>query len=144
LARIRLRLIGDGRRRRRDGVDCCEVERGRASERRRGQFEGLDLGGQRRAISIVGEDRVGELALGQRRERLALFVEGGHAALIADRGGTKDIAVGVDFQRQCVTDARVGRVAFVVIVDGLAGVAEEHRVPVRPLRLHGRQPVAAL
>ena len=122
----------------------AKSKRRRAAERRRGQFEGLDLGRQRRAIGVVGEDRVGELALGQRRERLALLVEGGRTTLIADRGGTKDIAVGVDCKRQRMADARIGRVALIVIVDGLARVAEEHRVAVRPLRLHGRQPVAAL
>ena len=131
----RLRLISDRGRRSGDSVDRREIQRRRASERRRGQLEGLDLGRQRRAIGVVGEDRVSVLALGQRRERLALLVEGRRAALIADRGGAQGIAVGVDFQRQRMADARVGRVALVVIVDALAGVAEEDRMTVRPLRL---------
>ena len=141
---VRLRFVGDRGRRCRDGVDCREVQRGRARERRRRQLEGLDLGRKRRAIGIVGENRIGELVLCQRCEGLALLVEGRRAALIADGGGTKHIGVGVDFQRQRMADTRVGGVALIVIVDGLAGVAEEDRVAVRPLRLHGRQPIAAL
>ena len=39
-----------------------------------------------RVVGVVGEDRIGVLAFGQRRERLALLVEGRRAPLIADRG----------------------------------------------------------
>ena len=135
LVRLRgvgLRLIGDCRRRRCDGIDGREIQRRRAGKRRRGQFERLGLGRQRRAIGVGGEDRIGVLAFGQRRERLALLVEGRRAPLIADRGLiSAHCHRRIDFQGQRMADAGVGRVALVMIVDGLAGVIEKHRMAVR-------------
>ena len=45
------------------------------------------------------------------------------------------VAEVIHLQRQRVADARVGRVALVVVADGLAGVGEEDRVAVAALRL---------
>ena len=56
-----------------------------------------------------------------------------HAAAVADGGGFQDIAEVVDFQRQRMLDARIGRVALVVVVDRFARMSEEHGMAiVRP------------
>lgn len=89
-----------------DGVDLGKTQGSRTLERRCGQFIGLDLGGKRRAIGVVFEDRVRILALGQGRERFALLVEGRNAALVADGNRFQDIAILIGRERQRMADAR--------------------------------------
>ncbi len=43
-----------------------------------------------------------------------------------------------------MTDAGIGDIALVVVVEGLAGMAEERSVAIRPMRLYQTQTVAAL
>ena len=54
---------------------------------------------------------------------------------VADRGGLQDVAKFIHFKRQRVLDARVSRVALIVVADGLAGMGEEHGVAVAVVRL---------
>ena len=59
------------------------------------------------------------------------------AAPIANGGLLEHVAVGIDFQRQRMLDARVGRVALVVVADRLAGMGEEDGVAVGAPGLQG-------
>ncbi len=59
----------------------------------------------------------------------------GHAAAVVDGGRLQDIAKLVDFERDGVIDARVVRIAFVVIVDRFARMSEKHCVAILALRL---------
>ena len=59
------------------------------------------------------------------------------AAPVADGGLLEHVAVGIDLQRQRVLDARIGRVALVVVADRLARVGEEDGVAVGASGLHG-------
>ena len=52
------------------------------------------------------------------------------ATAVADGGCLQHVAEAVHLQRQRVLDARIGRVALVVVADGLAGVGEEDGVAV--------------
>ena len=59
------------------------------------------------------------------------------AASVADGGLLENVAEVVDLQRQCVLDARIGRVALIVVTDCLAGVDEEDGMPVGATGLQG-------
>jgi hypothetical protein len=145
LSRRRLCLIADLACGSGNRIDRGEIQRRRAFEVRRSQLVGFDLCGERGAIGVVVfKDRVGILALRERRERPLLLVEGRDAALIADDDRLEQVAVIIDCQGQCMADAGIGRVALVMIVDGFAWMSEEDRVAVRSLRLQARQFVAAL
>src|SRR5215212_8284260 len=99
------------------------------------------------AVFGVGDERYGLLGLVLRIELiqvrvqyllyLSLLVYDTNllAAAVADGGGLQDVAELVHLQRQRMTDARIYRVALVVVVDGFAGMGEEHRMAVPGLRL---------
>ena len=104
------------------------------------------FGGQWRAIGVgLIDNWIGEgiLRAGYVDEPLfwAVFRQERHvcriqASTVPDRGGLQDVTEGIDLQRERVLNARVRRVALVVVGDGLAGVREEHRVPVAVAGLH--------
>ena len=79
---------------------------------------------------VVGQHRLG----GGRQRRFRRRVA--RAARVTDRDAPQHVSVGVGFQGQLVTDARIGRAPLVVEGQRLARVDEEHRVQVRALGLH--------
>ena len=118
---------------------------GRSGGRVAGQLEGERLARQRGAVrrrpTSIG---VGDAVLGVGEQRGGLLVAVGRRvgsaaiglpAAVADGGLLEHVAVGVDLQRQRVLDARVGRVALVVVGDRLARVGEEDGVAVGAPRL---------
>ncbi len=87
---------------------------------------------------VEGEGDV-VLRIGDQRRRLPLSVpllaQRRDAAAVADGGRLEHVAVGVHRQRQGVLEARVGRLALVVIGEGLARVSEEDGMPPLAARL---------
>ena len=83
-------------------------------------------------------DGVGDAVFSVGDERPGLFVpvglQGqcgiGLATAVADGGILEHVAEVVDLQRECVLNARIGRVALIVVVDRLTRMGEEDRVAV--------------
>ena len=111
------------------------------------QLVGSYLRRQWRAVRVRVENCVGVQALAQYSQRPLLsddVVRGQQRvcrvvpATVANGDGLQRIAVGIHRQRHYMADARIGELlvvdvvelTLVVVVDGLARMGEEHRVPV--------------
>ena len=112
------------------------------------QLVGSCLRGQRRAVRVRRRESrwCKSLSVNVANVRFCLAMSVGRqqrirgviAAAITDGDGLQRIAVGIDRQRHCMADARIGELlavdvvelALVVVVDRLARMGEEHRVPV--------------
>src|SRR5262245_1434260 len=116
---------------------------GVARPRVTGQLIWAALAGQRRAVRIFAINRVGEIVFGVSDEPSGLLVlillrrkiRISLPASVADGGGLEYIAELIHFQRQRMADARVGGVALVMVVNGLARMREEDGVSILPARL---------
>src|SRR5437763_9108913 len=81
--------------------------------------------------------RVAALRVADEQSRLLRLVFRGQrrvgrrcATAIGDRERLQDVAEGIDVECKRVTDARIGRIALVLVGEDLAGMSEEDRMAI--------------
>ena len=112
------------------------VTSGGACSRVASQLVSNGLAGQRCPVGFGRRDGMGDavLGVGEQSRRLAIAIprlrQRRDASAVADGRLLEHVAKVINFQCQRVLDARIGRVALVVVGQRLVRVREENRIPV--------------